>query len=83
MRKKLYRSRHDVKIAGVCSGLADYFNIDVTLVRVIFAVLALGWGSTIALYIILWIVVPEEPRHSEPNHRSSHSESDNGQWSDF
>ncbi|WP_461218769.1 PspC domain-containing protein [Lapidilactobacillus salsurivasis] len=83
MKKKLYRARHDVKIAGVCSGLADYFNIDVTLIRVIFAVLALGWGSTIALYIILWIVIPEEPRDAGHSEKKWKSVDDNGQWSDF
>jgi len=59
--KRLYRSRTDRMIAGVCGGLASYFNIDPVIVRVI-AVVALlaGFGGGLA-YIILWIVVPEEP----------------------
>lgn len=61
MAKKLYRSRKDRKIAGVCGGLAEYFNIDPALVRVIAVVtLFFGLGGFLA-YIILWLVVPEEP----------------------
>jgi phage shock protein PspC (stress-responsive transcriptional regulator) len=58
--KKLVR-KNDNYIAGVCSGLADYFNIDVTIVRLIFAFgsifTCVGFGLT---YLILWLVVPEE-----------------------
>ena len=59
--RRLYRSRTDRMIAGVCGGLAEYFNIDPTIVRII-AVVALiaGMGGFLA-YIIMWIVVPEEP----------------------
>lgn len=59
--RRLYRSRRDRMIAGVCGGLAEYFNIDPTIVRII-AVVALlaGMGGFLA-YIIMWIVVPEEP----------------------
>jgi len=57
--KKLYRNPDDKKIAGVCSGLGAYFNIDPTLVRILFVVLLLGYGSTFVAYIILWIVMPE------------------------
>lgn len=57
--KKLYRNDHDKVIAGVCSGLAEYLNIDVTLVRVIFLAGAiLGFSSTFWIYLILWLVVP-------------------------
>jgi phage shock protein PspC (stress-responsive transcriptional regulator) len=57
--KKLYRDIDDKKIAGVCSGLAAYFGIDVTLIRIIFLVALIGYGSTLVIYIILWIVMPE------------------------
>jgi len=58
--KKLYRNPDDKKIAGVCSGLAAYFDVDVTLIRVIFIMLlVLGFGSPIIAYIVLWIVMPE------------------------
>ncbi len=59
--RKLYRSRKDKMIGGVAGGLAEYFDIDPTLVRIIFVVtLFIGGGGFLA-YIILWIVVPEEP----------------------
>ncbi len=59
--KKLYRSRKDKMIGGVAGGLAEYFDIDPTLVRIIFIVtLFIGGGGFLA-YIIMWIVVPEEP----------------------
>ena len=59
--KKLTRSRTDKKIAGVCGGFASYLELDVTLVRIIWLMLAVfgGWG--IIGYFIAWIVMPEEP----------------------
>lgn len=58
--KKLYRNPEDKKIAGVCGGLAIYFNIDATLIRVLFILLIFfGFGSPVIAYIILWIVMPE------------------------
>ena len=59
-RKKLARSRTDSKIAGVCGGLAEYLDIDSTLVRIIWLMMALvvGWG--VIGYLIAWIVMPEE-----------------------
>ena len=59
--RKLYRSKTDRKIAGVCGGLAQYFNIDPTLIRVVFVVLAVLGGSGLLLYLALWIIVPNEP----------------------
>jgi phage shock protein PspC (stress-responsive transcriptional regulator) len=61
MRDRLYRSKKDRIIGGVCSGLAEYFGIDPVIVRIIFAVLVIGKGVGLLAYIILWIVVPEEP----------------------
>lgn len=58
--KKLERLRKNCVIAGVCAGLADYFNIDVALVRVLFVVATICGGCGFWLYVILWIVVPEE-----------------------
>jgi len=46
-------------IGGVCSGLAEHFNLDVTLVRVVFVVLALMTGAGFLLYLLLWILMPE------------------------
>jgi len=60
MEKRLYRSRTDRMIWGVCGGLAKYFNVDSTLVRVVFVLLALMSGIGIIAYIILAIVMPLE-----------------------
>jgi phage shock protein C len=59
--RKLYRSRTDRKLAGVCGGLAQYFNIDATLLRVLFVVLALLGGPGLVIYLLMWILVREEP----------------------
>jgi phage shock protein C len=60
-RRKLMRSRSDRKIAGVCAGFAEYFDLDVTVVRVVWLIVALFGGGGILAYIIAWIVMPEEP----------------------
>lgn len=59
--KRLYRSRTERMIGGVCGGLGEYFNIDPTLVRLLFVVFALTGGSGLLAYLIFLIVVPEEP----------------------
>ncbi len=60
-RKKLCRDRSDKVIAGVCSGVADYLNVDPTIVRLLFAIVAFGgWGFGFLLYILLWIILPEK-----------------------
>lgn len=61
--RRLYRSRTDRSIAGVCGGLAEFFRIDPTLLRLITLLLILFGGLSIWIYIILWIVIPEEPQH--------------------
>lgn len=66
MAKKLYRSRNNRLIAGICGGLADYFNIDPIIVRLITLILVLSFGSGLIAYIIAWIVVPEEPDNLYP-----------------
>ena len=60
--KRLYRSREDRMIAGVCGGLGEYFGIDPTLVRLLFVFAALFYGPGILVYLILMLVVPEEPQ---------------------
>ena len=59
--KKLARSRSDKKIAGVCAGFAEYLDVDVTLVRILWLVFLFfaGWGAI--GYLIAWLVMPEEP----------------------
>ena len=59
--RKLYRSRSNRKVAGVCGGLAEYFNLDATLIRILFVVLAVLGGSGLVLYLAMWIIVPKEP----------------------
>lgn len=60
--KKLYRSSTNKKIAGICGGLAEYFGIDATVIRVIFVILLLPGGLPgIIPYLILWVVMPVEP----------------------
>jgi phage shock protein C len=57
--RKLYRSRNQRMVAGVCGGLAEYFNVDATLIRVLFLVLAVVGGSGLAIYLVMWIIVPD------------------------
>lgn len=59
-KKRLYRSRTDRQIAGVCSGLAEYFDLDPSIVRLIFLLMTVMGGPGLILYIVLAIVVPEE-----------------------
>ena len=60
--RKLYRSRKDRIISGVCAGLGDFFGIDPTVVRVIFVVgMVLGFGSFAFIYLVMIFIVPEEP----------------------
>ena len=61
MEKRLYRSRTDRMLGGVCGGIAKYFNVDPTLIRLLAAALILAGGAIIIAYIIAWIVIPEEP----------------------
>ncbi len=59
--KKLYLSETDKKLCGVCGGIAEYFGIDSTLVRLLWAVLSLFFGSGIVAYIIAALVIPKSP----------------------
>jgi phage shock protein C len=67
-RERLIRLRSDRKIAGVCAGVAEYFDIDITLVRAIWLVLLfVPPAPGLIAYIICWIVMPEEPaEHAVP-----------------
>jgi phage shock protein C len=59
--RKLYRSRSDRMIGGVCGGIAHHFNIDPTLVRLLAVGAIFLAGSAILAYLVAWIVIPEEP----------------------
>ena len=56
--KKLYRSLKDRMIAGVCGGLAEYFSVDSTWVRLLFLIFLLFGGSALLVYMVMWVVVP-------------------------
>lgn len=58
MKTRLYRNKNEKVIAGVCSGLSDYFDIDVVILRVVFLSTALIWGISILIYIFFWIAMP-------------------------
>ena len=59
--KRVYRSRKDRKIAGVCGGIAEYFSIDPVLVRLLFvAMLFMGFVGII-VYLVAWLIMPENP----------------------
>ena len=59
--KKLYKSRTDKKIDGVCAGIANYLNLDPTIIRLLWVILAIAAGSGILAYIICMIIMPVEP----------------------
>ncbi|MBN2101053.1 PspC domain-containing protein [Candidatus Dojkabacteria bacterium] len=58
--KRIYRSESNRMIAGVCGGIGEYFDVDPTIVRIIWVLVVLFGGSGILVYIILWIVIPTE-----------------------
>ncbi|MDD6275531.1 MAG: PspC domain-containing protein [Clostridia bacterium] len=69
MKKKLYKSKTDKKISGVCGGIAEYFGIDSTIVRLIYALISLfssGFPGII-VYIILALVMPEQDDYTDFN----------------
>ena len=57
--KRFYLSDTDKKIGGVCGGLGEYFDIDPLIIRIIFVVLILGYGTGFWAYILLWILAPK------------------------
>ena len=61
MEKRLYRSRENHMLGGVCGGIAEYFNIDPTVVRLAWAIFCCMGGSGIPAYIIAMLIIPEKP----------------------
>ena len=61
MKKRLYKSKDDVKLDGVCAGIAEYFDIDPTIVRLIWVLFCIAAGSGILAYIVEAIVMPRNP----------------------
>jgi phage shock protein PspC (stress-responsive transcriptional regulator) len=69
-QKKLTRSINNRKIAGVCGGLGEYFNIDPLIFRIIFLFLLLGGGTGFILYVLLWILVPDNNIYNNYNNKN-------------
>ena len=61
MEKKLYRVMNGKSLCGVCTGFARYFNLDVTIVRVIWVLITLTAGAGLLAYILCALLIPEEP----------------------
>ena len=73
MNTQFTRSRNDKMIAGVCGGIARYFNVDTTIVRLLFVLAVFLGGASPLIYLVLWLVMPEEPAvtaapQALPNH---------------
>lgn len=81
--KKLYRSTKDRKFMGVCGGLAEYFNIDATLIRVLWAVLSICAALGIVAYIVCCFVIPEEPTNTNYNYTGYNNGTDNNQYTGY
>ncbi|VVB67137.1 PspC domain protein [Candidatus Norongarragalina meridionalis] len=62
MEKRLYRSKKDRILGGVCGGIAEYFEVDPTLVRLLWVLFVLAGGAGVIAYIIAWIIMPPNPK---------------------
>jgi len=79
MPKRLYRSGKGRVVAGICGGLADYFDIDPLLIRIVFIILALTGGLGIILYLAAWLIIPGQNSSADqsktpPTHKERSSE---------
>ncbi|NIM94607.1 MAG: PspC domain-containing protein [Anaerolineales bacterium] len=59
--RRLYRSTEDRWLAGVCGGIGEYFSLDPTIVRLLFILIAFAFGGGILVYLLLWLIIPENP----------------------
>jgi len=73
VKRRLYRSRDKI-LGGVCGGMAEYFDTDPSILRIIAAILLVFGGVGFLIYIIMWIVVPLEPRNTETDKKSKYNE---------
>lgn len=64
--RRLYRSQHQRVLAGVCGGLGEYFAVDPVWFRIAFIVLALGGGSGVLVYLLMWLIIPRRPENDDP-----------------
>jgi phage shock protein C len=60
---KLYRSGKNKILGGVCGGIAEYLNVDPTIIRLIWLAISFAWGAGVLLYILAWIIIPRNPNH--------------------
>lgn len=63
MRKRLYRSGKNRILGGVCGGLGDYFDVDPTLIRLLWIFFVFAAGTGLLAYLITWLIIPRNPRH--------------------
>jgi phage shock protein PspC (stress-responsive transcriptional regulator) len=63
--KRLTRSTTNRMVGGVCGGLAEYFNVDVTLIRLLFVILVFAPGPGFLIYLVLWLVIPPDSAYTE------------------
>jgi phage shock protein C len=63
--KKIYRSNNDRRICGICGGMGEFFDKDPTFFRLLFVLVALLWGFGIIAYLIMWIVIPVNPKGAD------------------
>ncbi|MCD6215761.1 MAG: PspC domain-containing protein [Candidatus Aenigmarchaeota archaeon] len=61
--RRIYRSGKDKILGGVCGGIGEYLSVDPVIIRLLWVIGILAWGSGILLYIIAWIIIPRNPRH--------------------
>ncbi|MDO9546333.1 MAG: PspC domain-containing protein [Pelolinea sp.] len=63
--KRLYRDRSDVMVAGVCSGISKYLDVDPTAIRLVFVLLFFIGGGGLWIYLVLWVIMPFDPGHEQ------------------
>lgn len=63
--KRIYRSQDDQLLGGVCKGIANYFDVDVTIIRLVWLLAVVFGGMGVLAYIIAWVIIPEEPGSGE------------------
>ncbi len=76
MKKKLYRSSRGKIIAGVCTGLGEYFEIDPVLIRALFIIALFSGGIGLLLYVVMWMIMPKEEAVFSPLSPTESSETD-------
>jgi phage shock protein PspC (stress-responsive transcriptional regulator) len=77
--KRLYKSSDDKMIGGVCAGIAEYFNVDPTLIRLVWLLLGLAGGTGFVAYLVAWIIIPENPG-SNKNQEAKNIKEESSRW---